>query len=281
MSFKIFVKSRKAAASRELFIKSALQQAGYTSKANRVSYFGEQVGYSGANIPWDGAFIDVIAKDSDIFIHSHVYTPAALAEYVRTNRFRTVPKRGDIVFFTFSAEPSMSFSAPHVGIVLDEKFWASHGKLLTLEAQVSSGLPRASELSDGVYKRVRYMSDVLGFGRPDFSRNRIKKSNEETGRTFQFVSTSKVSELSLKYSKNPALVKPALDVEIVQWALAARVGATGFDRGVWCPVTKSAFQRYQRVLGLVGSDVTGVPTAFQLEILGRETELFTTALVKS
>lgn len=268
-------KKSSAAELRELFINRALKDAGYTARANGVSIYGTQVGAAGSNIPWDGAFIDVIAAESGVPLFSHLHTSTALSEYVRTNRFYTKPKRGDIVFFTFPADPSHTFNGPHVGIVLNTKGYESDRSFVTLEAQTSSGLPKATDLHDGVYKRLRYQTDVIGFGRPTFNET-VKPSAASGGGaipTKQQISSSKVLEASHQ-AKSTLRAKPSKHVATVQLALFAKLGAQGMVNGVWCPATRSAFARYQRLKGLTGEQANGVPVKSLLIALGHETKLF-------
>jgi hypothetical protein len=251
---------------REKFVERALQETGYTARANGTSFYGERVGYTGNGLPWDGAFIDVVARECGLGLHSHVYSAAALAEYVRTARLYRKPQRGDIVFFNFAADPGVAFNGPHLGIVIDTSAWDKSGKVLTVEAQVSSGLPKGAQLNDGVYKRVRYSTDVLGFGRPVF----VDRQVQDTA-----AAASTFNEALPTVTAARALSgKPNRDVTNIQLALAALTDARDMNRGTWCPATKAAFARYQRMIGFVGTDVDGMPTDETLGRLGRETKLF-------
>ena len=113
-----------------------------------------------------------------------VYTPQALAEFVKRNTLYQRPQRGDIAFFSFPGEGSRTmFDMPHVGIVVETSRFASTGMVQVLEAQTSTGLPRGNQDPTGVYLRVRSAQDFIGFGRPDFG----------TKRTLSFSSKLKVS----------------------------------------------------------------------------------------
>lgn len=246
---------------REKFVERALQETGYTARPNGTSFYGERVGYTGNGLPWDGAFIDVVARECGLRLTAHVYTASALAEYVRTARLYRKPQRGDVVFFNFAADPSAAFNGPHVGIVVDTSAWDKSGKVLTVEAQVSSGLPKGAQLIDGVYKRVRYSTDILGFGRPSF-----EPQEAAAATTF--------NELPTVSAARALSGKPNKDVVNIQLALAALTDARDMNRGSWCPTTKAAFARYQRMIGFVGTDVDGMPTDETLGRLGRESKLF-------
>jgi hypothetical protein len=245
---------------REKFVLRALEETGYVARSNGTSFYGERVGYTGTGLPWDGAFIDVIAREVGMSLPSHVYTASALAEFVRNRRLYNKPQRGDIVFFAFSADPGEAFNGPHVGIVIDTAAWQSRGMIQTVEAQSNSGLPKGSQLNDGVYKRVRHSTDVIGFGRPGFESSAAETFN---GDGKPFVAAARVKS-----------GKPNRDVENVQLALSALVGARDMNRGVWCPATKAAFARYQRMIGLVGPSANGHADDQVLARLGRESNLF-------
>ena len=154
----------------EVFLSKALAYQGHRAQANMVSGFGEKVGY-GSN-PWAGSFIDVVAREAGLTtknVPATVYTPAALAEFVKRNTLYQRPQRGDIAFFAFPGEGARTmFDMPHVGIVTETSRFAATGMFQVLEAQTSTGLPRGNQDPTGVYLRVRSSQEVIGFGRPDF-----------------------------------------------------------------------------------------------------------------
>lgn len=245
---------------REKFVLRALDETGYTARANGTSVYGDRVGYSGNGLPWDGAFIDVIARECGLGLVSHVYTASALAEYVRTARLYRKPQRGDIVFFAFSADPTEAFNGPHVGIVVDTAAWDSRGLIQTVEAQTNSGLPKGLQANDGVYKRVRHSTDVLGFGRPE-----LKQLTDAA--TFN-------GDVPVVSAARARSGKPNRDVVNIQLALSKLTGAQDMQRGIWCSATKAAFARYQRNIGFMGPNANGIPEDAVLDRLGKESKLF-------
>ena len=62
----------------ERFVAQALSYNGYTASANRINVFGERLGMNG--LPWDGIFIDVVAREVGVSLPSHIYPPVALAD---------------------------------------------------------------------------------------------------------------------------------------------------------------------------------------------------------
>jgi hypothetical protein len=239
------------------FLEEAASHLGYRSQAGRVSYYGERSGYSGQ--PWSGSFIDYVAKVTDVDIPSCVYTPAAAANFLRTGRLYVNPKPGDVVFFNFST--GAHFEMPHVGIVTDVTGVTFNGSFKTIEANVDTGLLKGPQDRNGIFERTRYLTDVLGFGRPDFSRNRLKDPEGEIRQPP--VNLSRVLSL-----------KPCRDVELIQLALAQEVGLRNAKRGTYDAQTRSAFANFQRKIGYVGDDATGLPDQNSLLALSAKTKLF-------
>lgn len=244
---------------REKFVERALLETGYTARPNGTSIYGERIGMSGNGMPWDGAFIDVIAREVGLPLVATIYTPTAIAEFARNGRLYKKPKRGDLVFFNFSPEPTAAFNAPHVGIVVDATAWDERRVIQTVEAQVHSGLPKGSQLNDGVYKRVRHSTEVLGFGRPAFKAARHVDVNTITATVVRARLTAG---------------KPSKDIAHVQLALALLTDVKDMQRGSWCPKTRAAYANFQRNIGYVGPKADGTPDAASLIRLSLETGLF-------
>jgi hypothetical protein len=71
-------------------------------------------------------------------------------------------KKGDIVFFDWDDDGV----ADHVEIARADS--APGATIATIGGNTSSGLAGSQSNGDGVYERIRYRSDVLGFGRPAY-----------------------------------------------------------------------------------------------------------------
>jgi hypothetical protein len=242
---------------RELFISTAESYVGYTASADRLNIFGERLGSDGQ--PWDGAFIDVIARETGLSLPSHTYVTVALAEYIGSGIFHVRPRRGDIVFFVTSTV--MDFGSPHIGIVTDASRHAIDGTFETVEGMTSSGQPRGTNNTNGVYKRIRHQSEVIGYARPRF----ITVAPKEIPSTVPYVVT--------------AQVKPGIrhkNVEVVQLALAVVTGVRGLPRGHFDKRTQLAFAKFQRMIGVAPSLATGAPDLKSLDALAEKTGLFKT-----
>jgi len=171
---------------------------------------------------------------------SCVYTPSGLGEFAARRRVVSEPEPGDIVFYVFPTTDQ--FSMPHVGIVTDVIDYNSTGVFIAIEAQVASGLPRASTDRTGIFERHRWKYDVMAFARPEFRLVRPGKKNS--------------------------------DVQTVQNALVEVAGLTDFSAGAFDATTQRAYSRWQRQIGYVYPDCTGVPDKRSLKVLGDRTGRF-------
>jgi hypothetical protein len=241
---------------RDLTAQTASRHVGYVAQSNRNSVYGNRVGLP--NQTWNGAFLDVVFLEStaSLSVPTFAYTPSALAYFVEHNRIFRKPKRGDIVFYAFPTEDSLG--QPHVGIVTDVSMWKVNRSFKAIEAQTDSGLPRGSRDKDGVYERIRYITDVLAFARPKGKSRRLRASN------FSY-SPDRSSEYIAKV--NSSLTNQPFDeVAEIQLALSTKVGLRDARRGVFDNHTRSAYAKWQRHMGY-GNRATGQPDAPSLDQL--------------
>jgi len=240
------------------FLNAARSHLGYQCRPGNVSVFGSLTGYQG--LPWDGSFIDVVARDSGVSLPPCVYTPTGIAEFIRLRRMHTRPQPGDIVFFNWSTGDN--FGSPHVGIVSDVTDWDRLKRIRVIEGMVNSGLAKGSPVNDGVFERTRYGFDVIGFGRPNFNVQPAKGNIEKAD-------GQPVVRLS-----NIQPGKKHRDMVPIQLALGIAVSLRNAKQGALDGQTMAAYARYQRSIGYVGTDVTGIPDLDSLTRLGRETGCF-------
>jgi hypothetical protein len=133
---------------------------------------------------------------------------------------------------------------------------------------------------DGVFNRVRNAADVIAFVRPKPNRQPGKlriKVIEKLGLAAR-VSTSKFEEVArANIGVVPAALAPKLrnkQIEAVQAALSLTVGLHGHTLGAWDSLTEAAYATFQRRIGLMASDVNGIPNRSSLQRLASETGLF-------
>ena len=279
-----FRKNPAAPAAAELFIKSAQQHLGYTAEQLGKNKFGVKVGYDSQ--PWAGAFVDVCAREAGLKLPSFTYTPAALAEFIRSGNFSRDPQPGAIAIYNFSSNvghAADSFSMPHCGIVTDVREFKESGRFITIEGNTEGST--VHQKKDGVYQKIRSINDVVVFclpqraGSSTFNERLIKILDR--GRT-------KVESDELKFieeaARDPQLLtieKPIgpgdrnKKIEIIQLALGTVTDIRGCQPGKWDSVTAAACARYQRMVGYVGKDADGLPDSNTLKRLARDTGLFT------
>jgi hypothetical protein len=246
----------------EKFISTAESYLGYTARLDGTNIFGERTGFNGRDLPWDGSFIDVVARESGTPLPAFVYTPVAMSAFISNGRLHVRPKRGDIAFFETSTNGM--FGTPHVGIVSDVSKFASDGVITLIEAQVSSGLPKGSNSEDGVYRRVRHGSELMGFARPLFKSLPGKPGKAQLLNNLPVINAAQVA---------PNMKGPK--VTTIQLALAATVGASNLTRGLFDNRTMQAFAKFQRRIGIPGA--SGHPNFQSLQRLAKESGLFIAA----
>ena len=279
-----FRKNDQPAAAAELFMKNAYQHLGYTVDLNGRNIFGQKVGYDSQ--PWSGAFIDVVARDSGLDIPSFTYTPAALAEFIRQGNFSREARPGSIAIYNFSSNvghAASAFSSPHCGIVVDVREFESTGRFITVEGNTEG--PTKHLTKDGVHQKIRHINDVIVFCHPQFSstgstfNERLIKILDRGRTVFTGAELKEIEEAA----SSPSILRingeikhgsRNKDVETIQLALAMVTDLRGCEPGKWDAITSAACSRYQRMLGYVGKDVTGLPDVNTLKRLARETKLF-------
>jgi hypothetical protein len=257
-----------AALNRKLFIEEAEKYVGYVAPANQQDMFTQALGVQGGM--WNGAFVDYIFLKTGIQARSHLLTNVALSSSFKEGRIHVRPQVGDIVFMESSTDPETGpFNQPHIGIVTDVSHYSKHGMFQCIEAQTSAGLPKGTDLRNGVYRRNRYEYDVLAFARPNFKRTKQEAQLPVPGKLL----TKPVATV------NPSIIRPGLkhpQVTTIQIALATFNGLKGVPRGEFDHKTRSAYANFQRSLGYIGSAADGVPDANSLKLLGEITGMFVT-----
>lgn len=243
----------------EHFIETARRYLGYRTSPGGRDDFSTKTGYNGTGVPWSGSFIDCVSREAGLNIPACVYSPNAIAEFAADGRLKFKPRRGDIVFFSFSM--TGSFGMTHVGIVTDVSSWKSDGTFTSIEAGISSGLPKAPKENDGVFERTRWKYEVIGFGRPNFKARPGRPVKNTDGQPF-------VLESQVRPGKKHASIEHVQRALIINYDLKNHEFCRFDDR------TRQAYARFQRRIGLVGSDADGIPNESTLARLGRDTGVF-------
>jgi hypothetical protein len=282
----MFRKKSVTPTSAALFIQSAQQYLGYTVELGGRNVFGQKVGYD--SHPWSGAFIDVCAREAGLQLPSFVYTPAALAEFIRQGNFSRVPQLGSIAIYNFSSNvgaAASAFGSPHCGVVIDVREFQETGRFITVEGNTEGS--SAYQKKDGVYQKIRSINDVVVFCHPNFEGPAARETFNgrlikllDRGRTkldgSDLVEMEAAAKLPVKLSMNSEIKHGDRNrrIETIQLALAVVTDIRGCTPGKWDTITEAACSRYQRNIGFVGSDASGLPDLNTLKRLSRDTGLF-------
>lgn len=279
---------KTSAAKLELFLATARKYIGYQSELLGRNAFGNRVGYDSG--PWSGAFIDVVAREAGLNLPSFTYTPAALAEMLRSGNVSRRPRPGDIAIFNFSSTglqgPAASaFHMPAAGIVIDVRELRTNGRFLTIEGN-STGMSNYQD-KDGVHQRIRYLTDVVIFCRPAAFESsvmrRILQLLTNLGKKLRGQLPDKLETKGLEeLTSQPETVrlrnfKPGTrnrSIEVIQLALSQVTDLQGAERGKWDAASTAACARFQRTIGRVGPDATGTLDIPTLQRLSQVTGLF-------
>jgi hypothetical protein len=272
----------------ELFITNAQKYLGYTSDLGGRNIFGQKVGYDAG--PWSGAFIDVVARESDLNFPSFVYSAAGLAECIRTGSISRAPKPGDVVLFNFSSNvgpAAAAFGMPHCGIVTDVQEFTKTGRFITVEGNTEGASTFTKK--DGVHQKIRHVTEVLIFCRPAFSNGKVgsRKTFYERLMVLFDAARTRMTVAEMEELKGAASAPSILRlngdirygdknkrIELIQLALATVTDLRGCEPGRWDAATAAACSRFQRNIGRTGSDVTGLPDPGTLNRLSKVSGVF-------
>lgn len=245
---------------RDQYLELATSYEGYVAAAGSPDIFSSAAGTPGAH--WNGIYVDVVMKRAGLEVPAAHITPnVAMQSYLKRGRLHLTPQPGDVAFYVFPTDPSNSaFNQMHIGIVLNTDGFSRDGSFKAIEAQVDAGTPKAAnKIKNGVHVRTRYITDVIGFGRPDFSRKTLTDENvrahEASGPDGKLLTKPTVRV-------NSTIMKPGLkhkDVAIIQAALKGLKLFTGTVTGMLDHKTQSSVANFQRSIGYVGVQVTGIP----------------------
>jgi hypothetical protein len=272
----------------ELFLATARKYIGYQSELLGRNAFGAKVGYDSG--PWSGAFVDVVAREAGLKLPSFTYTPAGLAEAIRSGNISRTPRPGDIAIFNFSStglqgSAASAFHMPAAGIVSDVRELRTNGRFLTIEGN-STGVTSYQD-KDGVHQRIRHLTDVVLFCRPEeFQARSIRRIIQLLTKVGKKLRGQLPDKLEAQYleeltSQQETVrlrnFKPGTrnkSIEIVQVALSQVTDLQGAERGKWDAASTAACARFQRNIGRTGPDASGVLDIRTLERLSKDTGLF-------
>lgn len=149
-------------------ISRAISTLGYKESpaGSNQSRFGS---WYGANYqPWCASWVSWVFYHAGLPLPAttpkgFAYCPYGVKWFKDKGRFHSQPKVGDVIFFDFGRKDGVS---DHVGIV--EKV-NSDGSVTTIEGNTSSTESGSQSNGGCVARRIRSLSVVQGFGRPNYS----------------------------------------------------------------------------------------------------------------
>ena len=238
---------------------------GYADARTQISAskpFTEDLGHDPRS-PWAGTFIDRCFFQAGLEVPSCTYPPTGLAEFMKRGRFfpaSSQPRLGDIAFLSVPSGVNKAFEIPGAGIITDLSHYRQTGQAGTIEAGVTAGNPKQVTI-EGVYRRTRSSHEIIGYGRPDYSKTRKPMTAPISAPT-----------IALDNIRSP---RRNVDIGRVQLALARVVSLRpNVTKDLYDSATQDAYAHWQRRLGYVGTAVTGTPDRRSLETLGAVTGLF-------
>lgn len=150
---------------------TARSHLGYTESppgSNRTRFAaiaGHPNGYA-----WCATFTVAVAKEAGVKIPAEVaataYTPTAVNAWKKAGRWHVSPEPGDFAYFQFDGDPQVD----HVGIV---ESVGKNGAVTCIEGNTSPSSVGSQANGGGVYRRSRALRLIVGYGRPEFTRNEM------------------------------------------------------------------------------------------------------------
>lgn len=147
------------------FIAAASQFIGVTESpaGSNKNPFARLAGHADGQ-PWCASFVVAVARSVGLKLPSESpYTPTM------ANAFRPLqrlPEPGHLAFFNFPGDGVDRIQ--HVGIVGSVDLLSR--RVVTIEGNTSPGPGGSQSNGGGVYRRTRPFEHVVGFGRPNFSK---------------------------------------------------------------------------------------------------------------
>ncbi|WP_405793353.1 peptidoglycan-binding protein [Streptomyces sp. NBC_01506] len=224
----------------DVMIAAASADVGYKEGSNNKTKHGAWYGLD--YNPWCDMAISYWANKSGnagvvgkfAYCPSHVNWFKARGQWVSKN---SAARRGDIVFYTWDG----GAVADHVGIVTADSP-AGHD-IKTIEGNTSAGTSGSQGNGDGCYRRTRTRSQVLGFGRPAYTKPATPKYAPFPGAAY------------FKGSPRSALIT-AMGKRLVAEGCSAYSSGPGPQ---WTAADRKSYAAWQRKRGFSGADADGWP----------------------
>lgn len=140
----------------------ARSHLGFVEGPGNRAPFGPAIGYQG-DVPWCDQFVSFCAHKAGAagIIGRFQYCPSHVAWFKARGQWGTTPRPGAIAFFDWTGDGV----ADHVGFV---EATPGGGRVQTLEGNARAEGSTAPAARDGVFRRYRSTSLVLGYGHPAY-----------------------------------------------------------------------------------------------------------------
>ncbi len=231
----------------EKILKTAAAEIGYKEAKTNKTKYGKAYGLYGQ--PWCVIFQWWVFQQSGLpllFCSGRKIASCTAVKDFALGREQWVTSKyqpGDLVVFDFTGK---KLTTNHIGLVES----VSGNTLTTIEGNTSSGSAGSQSNGDGVYRRQRNVSLVIGAYRPKYDAVAIPAADKEAKKIL--VSCTQVES---------GVTGNA--VEVVQRLLNANIGTKLSTDGEYGPKTKAAIQKFQTAHklspdGIVGKDTDNV-----------------------
>ncbi len=257
------------ASTKAAMLKAAASDLGFKEGANNNTKFGKWYGLN--YNPYCDMAISYWAEQSgnlDV-VGRFAYCPSHVNWFKSRNQWHSrsvAVKAGDIVFFDWAGDGV----ADHVGIV--EKDAPAGAAVSTIEANTSAGTAGSQSNGDGVYRRTRYRSTILGFGRPAYKAASVIDAVKDavTSKTKKVSLSAIIDAANTDPSKPQGHASHPAATKLVEAALKAEglLTAKYANDGSYGTTTVRAYARWQK-LSKVGRPYDGIPGKASLTALGK------------
>lgn len=239
-------------------LRVAAGEIGYREgRWNHTKYGAELYGGKYQNQAWCGLFTDwCFAKVNMLGGEpSSVWTPGGASGYQRANRWVSRagdPRPGDVVYFDWAGSQSVP-QIDHVGLVeaVTPEF------ILTIEGNTSSSNAGSQSNGDGVYRRKRPRSTIVGFGRPQYATPAPMPPQPIDWAAVRRMAAAKILNDGFGNTGTVKEGSGGRDVVLWQQALNLISGARLVEDGSFGPATKRAVMTFQRSVGIGVDGVAG------------------------
>lgn len=239
-------------------LRIAAGEVGYREGAyNWTKYAAEMYGGKYQNQAWCGVWTDWCLAQANLLQGepSSVWTPGGATSYQRAGRWISragVALPGDVVYFDWGGSQSVQ-QIDHVGLV--EAVTPDY--ILTIEGNTSGDWQGSQSNGDGVYRRKRPRSAIVGFGRPQYEIPTPVPPQPIDWAALRRMAAAKILNEGFGSTGTVKEGSGGRDVLLWQRALNLIQNARLVEDGSFGPATKRAVMAFQRAVGIGADGIAG------------------------